>query len=82
MAKSKSEIKRLAVQKPEIDQEVEGTLHLDIKYTLQTGRPVVSFNGAWTTRDVKNILRAIPRAYRLYQVNKRKQNASTENQGA
>ena len=86
MAKSKSEQKRLAAQKSTTLREVTlghvsdpvpaekfDGLMLTVKYSLQVGKPVISFEGAWTTRDFKNILRAIPRAYRQYLVNLRKQ---------
>ena len=49
-------------------------MHLNIEHSLQTGKPVIMFSGEWTTRQVKNILRAIPRAYRIHLLNKRKRN--------
>lgn len=70
MAKSKSEEKRLAVQNP---APATKELLRSVTITLQVGNPVISFSGEWTTRDVKNILRAIPRAYRQYQASRRKQ---------
>ena len=70
MVASKSVEKRLSVQKP-APESVNNVN--DVTISLQVGNPVVSFRGTWTTRDVKNILRAIPRAYRVYQSNKRKQ---------
>ena len=60
----------------------DGGLLLNIKYSLQSGKPVITFKGKWTTRDFKNILRAIPRAYRQNQVNLRKQFDALKTQGA
>lgn len=70
MAKSKSDEKRLEEQKP---APVSVAKSRTLTITLQVGNPVISFSGEWTTRDVKNVLRATPRAYRIYQTNKRKQ---------
>jgi hypothetical protein len=70
MAKIKSDEKRLAVQKPApVSVKKYGTATI----TLQLGNPVISFSGEWSMRDLKNILRAIPRAYRLHQISRRKQ---------
>lgn len=70
MAKSKSEQKRLEVQKPAPESV---TMSRTLGITLQVGNPVISFSGEWTTKDVKNILRAIPRAYHKHQLSRRKQ---------
>ena len=70
MAKTKVDKKDLTAQKP---APVSVDKSRTVTITLQIGNPVIHFEGEWTTRDFRNILRTIPRAYRQFQVNKRKQ---------
>lgn len=54
----------------EVDKDV--VKEIVINSPLQSSMPVVSFAGSWTTKEVQLILRAIPKAFRQYQYDRRK----------
>lgn len=39
---------------------------------VEGGKPVIKFNGEWATKDMQLALRLMPRAFRDYQYDRRK----------
>jgi hypothetical protein len=55
-----------------VEVVIGSTKEIIVRPSLQGAKPVIIFSGVWHTREVRTILRSIPRAFRLHQQHERK----------
>ena len=54
---------------------------LQASFDEKTKKPIIELNGEWIGKDIKLIIKMLPRAYRLYRVEKLKNEAKTKQKG-